>query len=239
MASATSAASPAVSPAVSSDWLKIDTTAAQAGYGPAEVPGPDTDTVPDVPTPQNPLAPEGTVAVPAIEAWLYDPENAGPWPSVPSEGNAGEMPIQRPEGGLPQGGSESLSPQLHAPGMWASAVPLAGYDAQSQVTDNAGWFQNVPTGRTASWNTFGQANPENNPTWPDFGERPVQPHLAITAVDLTSDSGATGTPGIADGSLPDWTATGSQGNTVYETPGPPPTSQPVSAGSLIDDSGWA
>ncbi len=236
--SATGATGSAVSPAVSSDWLTVDTTAAQAGYGPATPPGPENTPPPAVPTPASPLAAE-PVRVPAAEGYQYEPEGEGPWPYVPEEGNANEWPIQRPQGGLPQGGDQSLLPKTNAPGMWADSVSYAGYDAQSQATDSAGWFQNIPDGRSAARNTFGQANPGNNPTWYPFGERPVRPHLAITAVDLTSDDGSAGTPGIADGSLPDWSATGGQGNTAYETPGPPPTSQPVSTGTLIDSSGWA
>lgn len=231
----------AVGPALDSGWLKVDTTAAQVGYGPAEVPGPDTGQAATVPAPASPLLPDQPAYVTPAGGEQYSPEGAGPWPFVPSEGNAGEWPIQRPEGGVPQGGAESLLPATNAPGMWNTyngAYP--GFDLQSQATDAAGWKVNTPTGRAASRNTWGQANPANNPTWPPFGERPVMPHLAIAAVDLTADDGAAGTPGIAYGGLPDWTATGGQGNTVYETPGPAPTSQPVSTGSLIDNSGgWA
>lgn len=237
--SVTSAVASPVTSAVGEDWLTIDTSAAQVGYGPAQTPGPDQDSVPVVPTPDNPL-PGQPIRVPAAEGFQYAPEGEGPWPYVPEGYNAWQAPLQRPMGGVPQGGEESLLPALDGPGMWNDydgAYP--GYDHLSQRTDNAGWFQNVPTGRSASRNTFGQSNPLNNPTWMPFGERPVTAHLAITAVDVTSDEGTFGIAGIADGGLPDWSMTGGQGNTAYETPGPPPVSEPVSTGSLIDDSGWA
>lgn len=237
MASTANAIGNAVAPAVSSDWLTIDTSGA-VNFPPATPPGPDQDTTPVVPTAASPLTGE-PIRVPASDGYQYDPEGEGPWPYA-ADRNAWLDPIQREQGGVPQGGQESRNPAVHGAGMWNTYDgAYAGFDAQSQVTDNAGWRQNVPTGRSASRNTFGQSNPGNNPTWMPFGERPVMPHLALTAADLTSDDGTFGVPGIADGSLPDWSMTGGQGNTAYETPGSPETSLPPSTGSLIDDSGWA
>lgn len=238
MASVTSSANTAVQPALNQDWLTIDTTAAQAGYGPAVPPGPDQDTPVVVPEGQGPLNPEAPVRVPSAAGWQYDPEGEGPWPYLPDGGLVPQPPIQRQQDGVPQGGQESLVPPNAFPGQWNSYnAAFPGYDAQSQVTDSEGWKQNVPTGRVASWNTFGQSNPDNNPTWYPFGERPVQPHYAITASDFTSGT-VEGVPGITNGSLPEWNLLGGQGNTAYETPGPPPVTEPDSSGSLIEY-GWA
>jgi hypothetical protein len=238
MASTTSSTNSAVQPAVSSGWLTIDTTAAQAGYGPAVPPGPDLDTVTPVPVGQSPLNPESPIRVPAAEGVQYAPEGEGPWPYLPDGGLVPQPPVQRQQDGVPQGGYESLVPPNTFPGQWNSYnAAFPGFDAQAQVTDNEGWKQNIPTGRVASWNTFGQATPVNVSTWYDFGERPVQPHYAVAATDFTSGT-EQGQPGITDGSLPDWSLLGGQGNTVYETPGPPATTEPDSSGSLIE-MGWA
>jgi hypothetical protein len=239
MASTTSSTNAAVTPAVTSDWLTIDTTAAQAGFGPARPPGPDTSTAPVVPVGQSPLDPQQPVKVPASEGFQYEPEGVGPWPYVPDYGNAFDYQIQREQDGLPQGGLEALLPGNEFPGQWNSYNGnYAGYDALSQATDTAGWKQNVPTGRNASRNTFGQSNPDNNPTWYPFGVRPVQPHFAVTASDFTAGT-VEGTPGITYGTLPDWSQTGGQGNTAYETPGPPPTTEPDSSGDGLIEMGWA
>lgn len=240
MASTSSATNTAVTPAVSSDWLNIDTTAAAAGYGPARSPGPDQDTAPVVPAGQSPLAPDEAVQVPAAEGYQYDPEGAGPWPFVPQDWNTGQWAIQRQQGGVPQGGLESLLPQNDFPGQWNTYNGnYPGFDAMSQATDSTGWKQNVPTGRNASRNTFGQSNPDNNPTWYDFGERPVMPHFAVTSADFTQSDGGVVAPGIGYGNLPDWSQMGGQGNTAYETPGPPATSTPDSSGDGLIEMGWA
>lgn len=236
MATATNTA---VQPAVDSGWLKIDTTAAEAGYGPARLPGPDPDLTPSVPVGQNPLDPGHPPMVRAAEGYQYDPEGEGPWPYLPAGGLVPQPAVQREQGGVPQGGLESLLPPNMFPGQWNSyngAYP--GFDAMSQAVDTAGWKQNVPTGRNASWNTFGQSNPENVPTWYDFGERPVQSHFAVVSADFTPADGGVVAPGIGYGTLPDWSQRGGQGNTAYETPGPPATSAPDSSGGLIE-MGWA
>lgn len=237
MASTTSATNTAVTPAVNSGWLTIVTSGA-VNYPPATPPGPDVDTVTPVPVGQSPLDPGQPIAVPASEGFQYDPEGVGPWPYVPEYGNAFDYAIQREQDGLPQGGLESLLPANDFPGQWNTYNGnYPGFDALSQTVDNAGWKQNIPTGRDASWNTFGQANPDNTPTWYDFGERPVMPHFAVTSADFTQSDGV-GTPGVGYGNLPDWSQLGGQGNTAYETPGPPATSTPDSSGGLIE-MGWA
>lgn len=229
----------AVPPAVSSDWLSVDTTAAERGWGPAQIPGPDPDKSPVVPQQESELSPSPLPRVPASSGYQYEPEGEGPWPYV-LEGNAYDYPIQRPQGGLPQGGMESELPITHAPGPWTGVEPLQTYDARSQSTDTLGWRQNVPNDRISYRNTYGQANPLNNPTWYGYSENPVEAHLAVVGTDTTVDDAPLGIAGIANGSLPDYEYLGPQGNTVYNTPGPPPVSEvpATPAGSLIDE-GWA
>lgn len=236
------AASQAVAPAVSPDWLTVDSSAAQAGYhtaahGDSYAGSEVSPSAAVVPVPGNPMPETEPEFVTNSEGYQFQSEGQGAWPSVPSQGNANQYPLQRQEG-YAQGQIEALPPVVPPKGFWSRSEPLQTFDYVYQATDTEGWRQNVPNDRTSHRNTYGQANPENNPTWYPFGERPVTGHKAIRPVDMTADYGQ-GTPGASYGSLPDWSATGSQGNTEYVTPGPPATTSPAPVTVADPTKGWA
>ena len=227
----------AVPDSLSSDWLTIDTTAAERGYGPA-VYGGSSEPAPVVPTAVNPLPLDQPTYVTDAEDLQYDSEGVGAWPYLP---DASGLPIQRQQGPS-QGLTESLQPSAgdyRASGFWGDSEPLQTYDYVYQQTDAKGYYQNVPNDRVSSRKTWGQANPDNNPTWYPYGERPVTSHIAVRPVSFTTDDSQFGTIGFSSGSLPDWSMTGGQGNTAYETPGPPPVTQVQASPVITQESGWA
>lgn len=233
-----SATASATASAVPRDWLTVDTTAAERGYGPASYGDPQASPPPlPVPTAPSPFPPPAPVTAPDAGGYLYDSDGEGAWPALPEAGD-GRTWTDRGDG-FPQGLQAATAPRTDAPGMWAGDQPLQTYDYLSQHVDGAGWIQNVPNGRVSERRTFGQGNPLNNPTWYGYSENPALAHLAIAAGPLTADQPATGTPGFSVGALPDWTMTGGQGNTAYDTPAPPPVSA-VSAVPVSDPAaGWA
>jgi len=217
---ATSSAVPsAVQPAVSPDWLQVDTSAAQKGEAPASYGYPRSD------APQTP--------VPTVDSGLpqdYAP-SAPDSPAYLNVGEAGENPVPTMYGldaqgvidrawSSPQGELETTLPQTEGSGFWAGSEPLQTYDHLSQHTDTAGWDQTVPNNRVSARNTWGQWNPVNSPTdqW-EPSENAVQAHLAITSPGFTSDPGQPGVIGVEYGSLPDWTVEASSPY-AYETPSP-------------------
>lgn len=234
MAATQSAVRSATAAAAPGDWLAVDTA---AQIGPAAYGQPGSEPAPVVPTAPSPLPPPVPVTAPDGGALVYDGDGQGAWPSLPLEGD-GRTWLDRGDG-YPQGQIESTAPRTNAPGMWADEADHQTYDHLSQHVDASGWDQTVPNDRVASRRTFGQANPDNNPTWYGYGENPALAHLAIGAAPLTVDPYTAGTPGFANGALPDWTMTGGQGNTAYDTPAPPPVSQVAAA--LVPDpaAGWA
>lgn len=230
-----SATRSATASAVPQDWLPVDTI---PQIGPASHGDPQASPLaPVVPTADSPLPPPVPVTAPYGGGSLYDGEGEGAWPALPGGGN-GLVALDRGDG-FPQGIYETTAPAADGPGMWNAAQPLQTYDEVSQATDTHGWMQNVPNGRVSSRNTFGQANPGNNPTWPGYGENPALAHLAIAAGPLTADENQFGTPGFSNGALPDWSQLGGQGNTAYETPAPPPASQAASVSVPDPAAGWA
>jgi hypothetical protein len=227
MANTKPAVGTAVPSAVNDDWLTIDTTAAERGSGPAEYgypsPGPGA---PVVPTGTNPLPLDSPELAPDSDGYQVDPEGDGAWPVLPDVYNGWQAPIQRQQGPS-QGTFESTAPSSGSfgySGAWGRVEPLQTWDYVYQSTDNEGWRQNITNDRSSSRRTWGQTNPGNVPTWYAYGERPVRSKMAITSAPFTSDSGQFGVIGSSDGSLPSWAMTGGQGNTSYETPGPPSTS---------------
>ena len=233
-----SATASATASAVPHDWLTVDQTAAQRGYGPAEYGDPMASPAPPVvPTAVNPLGPGAPVTAPGAPGTMYDGDGSGAWPALPGSGD-GRIWLDRGDG-FPQGLFETQAPNTDGPGMWNDSVPYQTWDALSQHTDTAGWAQNVPNGRQSARNTFGQSNPLNNPTWYGYGENPALAHLAISAVPYTADVPAGRSPGFSNGQLPDWTATGGQGSTAYETPAPPPASAAPATAVFDPAAGWA
>lgn len=236
-ATATASAS-ATQDATPQDWLTVDETAAQRGFGPAQYGEPSASPpTPVVPTAVSPLPPGAPVTAPDAPGAVYDSDGEGAWPSLPRSGD-GRTAVDRGDG-FPQGEYETTLPRTSAPGMWAGTEPLQTFDMLSQHTDTEGWQQNVPNARVSARNTFGQANPVNNPTWYGYGENPALAHLAITAAPLTVDEPEFGTPAFGQGALPDWSQTGGQGNTAYSTPAPPPVTSPAASTAADPAAGWA
>lgn len=230
-----SATRSATRPAAATDWLPIDTS---AQIGPAEFGDPSASPAPPVvPTAPNPLPLQPAVIADGYAGQAYDGDGYGAWPSLPESGD-GRTWLDRGDG-FPQGELETEAPHTGAPGMWAGAQPLQTYDHLSQNTDTSGWDQTVPNDRVASRNTFGQVNPDNNPTWYGYTENPVQAHLAIGAAPFTVDEYAAGTPGFGNGALPVWDQSGGQGNTAYETPGPAPVTAAAAVSVADPGAGWA
>lgn len=234
MAATASATASAVAP----DWLQVDASAAARGFGPAEYGDPATDPpAAVVPSAASPLPPGRAPLAPDAPGTQGDGDGAGAWPSLPASGD-GRTWRDRGDG-FPQGLYETEAPRTDAPGMWAASQPLQTYDHLSQHVDTAGWDQTVPNDRVSARNTFGQANPDNNPTWYGYSENAVQAHLAIVAGPLTPDAPAFGTPGFSAGQLPDWSALGGQGSTAYDTPAPPPSASAAAVSVADPAGGWA
>ena len=190
MANTKSAVGSAVPSALNTNWLTVDTSAAQRGSGPAKYGYPGTEPAPVVPVADNPLPTDEPDYTTPSGTYQVDSEGWGAWPSVPENLPWGtRYPLQRPQG-PPQGLTETLEPSGGAygyKGAWARVEPLQTYDYLSQHKDQYGWIQNVPNDRTSHRNTWGQANPENNPTWAPYGERPVRTRPARLAAPFTPD----------------------------------------------------
>ena len=221
----------ALKAALDSGWLNVDSSAGvNSGRVPQVNPGadipapmvPTADAVIPVDVPN--VAPDGTEAVYQGGTW-----GPGAWggftqggfrqgPAVVSEGDGGNAyanVLARPVSSV----QESLN-------------EYAGYDAHSQATDDKGWMQNTPSGRSAVRRLLWASDVGYRFHWPVTAENPVQKRLAGGAVANNSPNG---TPGVLNGAqLPDWgnTAYGGPGNIAYETPGPPPVTPPQQVSGL-------
>jgi hypothetical protein len=103
-----------------------------------------------------------------------------------------------------------------------------------QVTDNLGFRQLAPTGRTDLDQYQAQNADAYDPFLVPYSERPILANYAAEVQPLDTPLDAY----VPSGELPDMTPLGGQGNAVYEAPADPPvnsTSSPVAAGS---DVGW-
>jgi hypothetical protein len=104
-----------------------------------------------------------------------------------------------------------------------------------QNTDNLGFRQLAPTGRTDLDQYQAQNADAYDPFLVPYSERPILANLAAETQPLTTPPDAY-TP---SGDLPDMTPTGGQGDAVYEAPSDPPVNSAVSpvvaAGA---DVGW-
>lgn len=234
----------AVTSAVNSDWLKIDTTAAERGYGPAQYGYPaQAPTAPTVPVGVNPLPIDTPEYAADSDSYQVDNEGIGAWPYLPDVYNAWDAPIQRQQG-QPQGQYETTAPSEGAygyMGAWSNVDDHGTYDYVYQSTDTEGWIQNIGNNRTSHRRTWGQANPLNNPTWYPYSENAVRTRPARLGAAFTADQGDFGVIGASNGSLPNWAMTGGQGNISYETPGPPTTTPVAQQNSYSVDpaGGWA
>jgi len=226
----------AVKPAVSSDWLNIDSTA-NSGSGRV----PQVNTGGDIPNPAVPMAdhaiaPDMPDFAPDSDAFLYQPSHwAGAWPSF-TQGDWKQGPAQTPEGNIhPQ--PEHAGPAGKGVAARVEQNEYAGYDAHSQATDNAGWNQNTPSGRSSTRRLIGAEGVGYADQWYQTAERPTPKRFAQGAVPNNSPNG---TPGVLNGAqLPDYadTSFGGPGNIAYATPAPPAVQTATSLPSIMDAQG--
>ncbi len=229
MAAVPSSVSPALASAYapSNAWLAQDTTD-PTGKGPVTT-GP-TEPISD---PVN-----GTAAVALNSSPLdwTEPElaeqapdyfyesafpNAGPWPELPEEGQGKEPFGTLADDGITPIGSYKVPPKVE--GFAQHKALLPGHDAHSQDTDNYGWEQYTPSGRTAVRQSWQQNYPGVDTFWPI-----TQPNIARTRTAHGANQDVSGV--VAQyGDL-----ASSGGNTAYEPPAPPPTStQPPASGQGV------
>lgn len=225
---AVSSAVPSAVPGI----LTVDTTPDQRSAQPAEYGYPASGPAKTVPDQGN--TDTEKIAVPDGETVEYAPEGSGPWPGKTTLwGLRAQGPVDRGEG-FPQVTDEAYLANPQAPGPWSSEEDLQTYDYVYQSTDTEGWEQNVTNDRTSYRNTFGQANPENNPTWYPYSENVVPQVTAFLASGYTADESEDGVYGFSNGALPEWDIGGSTGNTAYETPGAPATTSVTQAQASND-----
>jgi hypothetical protein len=210
----------ALKPALDPGWLNVDSTAnVNSGRTPqvnpgADIPNPPVPTadavVPvDVPA----VAPDATEAVYSGGTW-----DAAAWGGFTQGGfRQGPASVQDSDGG------NAYANVLARPvsSVQQTLNEYAGYDAHSQATDDKGWMQNTPSGRTAVRRLLWADDVGYRVLWPRTAENPVQKRFAAGAAPNNSPDG---TPGVLNGAqLPDWgnLVRGGPGNIAYETPGPP------------------
>ncbi len=216
---------PALPSALGSGWLQVDSTAnSGSGRVPQLNPGAD---VPNPPVPA--VAPVVPVELPAVapdaseavyqggtwEAGAFGGFTQGGWKQGPAA-------VPQDDGGNPY--ANVLARPVSS--VQQTLNEYAGYDAHSQATDQYGWNQNTPSGRSAVRRLLGALDVGYRYLWPVTAENPVQKRLAAGAVPNNSPDG---TPSVLNGAqLPDWgnIAYGGPGNIAYGTPGPPPVASP-------------
>lgn len=227
---------PALTPAVSSAWLAIDSkanegtgkapyTPAEVTEAPAKVPYVAPGTHQDSPV----VAQVAPGFLPAPSAWT------GNWPDVNcSQGEFGrQLPVQRWQG-APQGQEYPRTAQPAGYNARTNAYDnlnqYAGHDAHSQETDTLGWDQYTETGRVALRQRFGDASAGylGVQQWIP-AERPTPARRALTA------------QAPIGGQLPPMSYTAAAQNTAYTAPAPPPVTTAAPAGTVVDPlaGGWA
>lgn len=153
--------------------------------------------------------------------------HAGPWPSLPEEGDGKEPLGTLPDDGITPAGSYKVPPRITGLAQFRALLP--GHDAHSQDTDTAGWDQYTPSGRTAVRQSWAQYYPGVDNFWPL-----TQPNLARTR----TAQGANQSVGGVVAQYGDLASSG--GNTAYEPPSPPPvsTQAPASGAGVIPQWGF-
>lgn len=137
--------------------------------------------------------------------------HAGPWPAVPEESQGKEPLGTLPDDGITPAGFYRVPPKIEGLAQFKALLP--GHDAHSQDTDNAGWDQYTPSGRTAVRQSWNQYYPGVDNFWPL-----TQPNGARTRTAF----GANQEVGGVVAQFGDLASSG--GNTAYEPPAPPATS---------------
>jgi hypothetical protein len=233
------ATSGAVQPLLSTDWLKVDTKAnSGSGTTPQVNPGAT------LPNPQVPLVDpvipfDQPNVAPVSDGTLYDGQNWGDaWPTF-SQGQWTQGPAQTPEADIPDQ-PENMALDLTGPGtVRVTLNQYAGYNAQAQVTDNAGWKVNTPSGRSSQRKLLGANGVGYEDQWYQTASRPVPARFAKVAVPNNSPEG---TPGVLNGATLSNFADinyGGSGNVAYSTPAPPATTTPQNTQTATSDwQGW-
>jgi hypothetical protein len=142
--------------------------------------------------------------------------HAGPWPSLPEEGQGKEPFGTLPDDGITPIGSYKVPPKVE--GFAQSKALLPGHDRHSQDVDTAGWEQYIPSGRVAVRQGWQQNYPGVDNFWPV-----TQPNLARTR---TAQGGDQSIGGVV-AQYGDLASSG--GNTAYEAPAPPATTPQAGA----------
>lgn len=215
----------ALKPLLASDWLSVDSTAnSGSGRAPQVNQGTDIPAAvvpvvdPSVPVELPAVAPDSTEAVYAGGTW--EPDAWGGF----TQGGWRQGPATAPQD---DGGNPYANVLARSVGSVQQTLnEYAGYDAHSQSTDDKGWQQNTPSGRTAERKILQADDVGYRLHWPVTQENPVLARFAAGAVPNNSPDG---TPGVLNGSsLPDWgnLTVGGPGNIAYDTPGPPPVTGP-------------
>jgi hypothetical protein len=229
----------AVQPALSGDWLNID-SAANSGSGrvPQVNTGGDLPN-PAVPTVDHAIAPDAPDIAPASDEILYANSHwADAWPTF-TQGDWTKGPAQTPQGNI-HGEPDPYENQLaHKTGtVRVDISEYAGYNAQAQVTDTHGWKVNAPSGRSSTRTLIGANGVGYENQWYQTAERPTPKRFAQVAVPNNSPDG---TPGVLNGAtLPNYAdlSTGGPGNIAYSTPAPPQTADPQQGQASGSDWTW-
>lgn len=226
----------ALTPAVSSDWLAIDSKA-NVGTGTTPyVPDNSTEAPAKVPYVQTGVPVQNPVVVGVSGEFLSQPQAwTGNWPNVnASQGEFGrQLPVQRGQG-APQGQEYPRAEQPNGYNPRTNAYDnlnqYAGHDAHSQDTDTLGWDQYTLTGRTALRQRFGDSSAGylGVQQWTP-AERPTPSRRALTA------------QAPIGGQLPPSAYTGPAQNLAYSAPAAPPVATVPPAGTVVDPlaGGWA
>ena len=179
---------PALQKALDNGWLSVDATAnTGSGTTPqlnpgADIPAPAVPTTgPSVPVEVPSVAPDSTEAVYQGGTWGADSWGGftqGGWKQSPANvsesdgGNAYANVLARPVSSVQQTLNE-----------------YAGYDAHSQSTDDKGWMQNTPSGRSAVRRRLWADDVGYRFHWPVTAENPVQKRLAAARRRTTRRTG--------------------------------------------------
>lgn len=228
---------PALQPALTSAWLTVDSAANQGtGRDPQVNPGAD------IPAPLVPTAdPSVPVELPSVVSDATEPVYEGGtweadrWGFTQGDWRQGPADVPEDDGGNPYANVLARS----VSSVQQSLNEYAGYDAHSQSTDDKGWDQNTPSGRSAVRRLLQASDVGYRLLWPVTRENPVRARFAAGAVPNNSPDG---TPNVLNGaSLPDYAnlQVGGPGNISYDTPGPPAVAGPQGQAPSLGWGNWS
>ncbi len=215
-----------VKPLLSSDWLSIDKTANQGSGKNPVTPDTDNPKAEGVPAGDYTLALVGTFdPAPASGEVLYTPDPyafGSAWPSF-TQASWTKDPADTPQGRVNQ--PDTYDARITHDGVAQVTInEYAGHDAHSQMTDDKGWRQNTPSGRSSTRWLLRATGRAYDALWPLQGAQPIPRRLAKGAVPNNNLSAHN-----INGALPNYadTVAGGPGNIAYSTPEPPQTTTPT------------